>query len=163
MSFLGDLQDGVMAEDYVISLLRRAGFSVRRPPGGKDECLDLLINMGDLAASVEVKFDKMEASSGNIAIEYEKPRLKKPSGIAVTTAEFWVYVVKSPLAAYIVPVQKLRQFMQTNRPKKTVKWAGDGNASIVLYGSHDILPIFYGLSETAADEIPLLIRGMLCK
>lgn len=162
-NFWADNRDGKQAEDYVVHLLRSAGVSAERPKGGADQTLDLLAKVGDFKFSLEIKFDKMSSATGNLAIEHEKPKTGTPSGINVTRADFWVYVLRQPLAAYLVPVLDLKSFVANTRPKKSIKWAGDGNASIWVYSLDVILPIFYGLSEThPAERLPLM-KGLLCK
>lgn len=59
-----------------------------------------------LCEKVEVKTDFMAHSTGNIAVEYESRG--KPSGIAVTKADHWVFHIPSR-CTIIVETNKLKE------------------------------------------------------
>lgn len=160
MAFIQDHRDGRQAEDYILYLLRSGGMKATRCKDRADECKDLEVVVDGRWLSVEVKFDKMAAKTGNLAIEYYKPIKKSDSGLAATTADLWVYVLRYPLSAYIIPVQELKQFVSNTNPAKIMERVGDGNASILLYKLDVILPHFYSLSETSSKERKNLLRNM---
>jgi hypothetical protein len=68
-----------------------------------EDWLHKIFNDGSL---VEVKTDRIAHKTGNIFIEYESRG--KPSGIAKTTAHYWVYRFDKMDTAIIIPVTKLK-------------------------------------------------------
>lgn len=150
--FLRDFEVGATAEQYVAWLLQRAGYSVARSTG-RDSDKDLCVSRGGLSCTIEVKFDRMSGATGNLAIEFWNPRSDLPSGITATRADYWVYVLEKPLVAYLVSVRSLVDFMAATQPLKSVRYAGDGNASIHLYKLESLFPILGTLSETHPDAI----------
>jgi hypothetical protein len=68
------------------------------------------------SGDVEVKYDRYR--NGRIFVEFEQnPRDTgwKPSGIAVTTSEWWAYVF-SPGALVIIEVTRLKRYLKKNWP-----------------------------------------------
>ena len=60
-------------------------------------------------STIEVKTDFMADKTGNIAVEFES--WGKPSGIAVTQARHWVFVIPNKIAI----------FVETNRLKELAR------------------------------------------
>lgn len=56
---------------------------------------------------VEVKYDRIAHRTGNIFIEYESRN--KPSGIATTDADYWVYKIEKTECAIILPINYLKE------------------------------------------------------
>lgn len=82
-------------------------------------------------ATVEIKNDLYAGKSGNVAIEYHNPRSDKPSGINITKSDIWCHIIAGEIL--VVRTQVLRDFTNTEKPKRVVKRAGDGNADLKLY------------------------------
>lgn len=102
-SFTYDLELGENAEDWVFKLFH-----------GKEK--------------IEVKTDFIAHKTGNIFIEYESRG--KPSGIATTTARYWVYRVESADSAIIVSVERLKEVCRDFYKKGEHKTlGGDNNTS----------------------------------
>jgi hypothetical protein len=80
----------------------------------------------------------MQAKTGNIAVEYENPVSKKPSGIMATTSDLWAIVLEHG-EIWICRTSDLRTFFACEKHVKQIKRAGDGNASIRLYKSDHLL------------------------
>lgn len=82
---------------------------------------------------IEVKRDHIAATSGNLAIEYECNR--KPSGIAVTEAEWWAIVGSGEAddkVVVLIETERLkglcRHYFQLGRTTT----GGDGNRSKMI-------------------------------
>lgn len=79
---------------------------------------------------IEVKMDKIAHRTGNIAIEYECRG--KPSGIAVTEAEYYAYVIPmAPLRNIILlmEVEYLKRLSRLHFLEGKIKKMGDSNLS----------------------------------
>lgn len=91
----------------------------------------------DNRITFEVKNDVMAKKTGNVAIEYENSRKNAPSGIGATKATFWAHRIEGEF--WICPVEKLKSFIQTAVPLKTIKSGGDKNANLYIYTIHDFV------------------------
>lgn len=91
-SFTHDLSFGEKAEDWANDIFK----------GGK---------------KVEVKYDRIAHKTGNVFIEYESRN--KPSGIATTDADYWVYKLEKTECAIVLPVpylkERLREYFKKGR------------------------------------------------
>ena len=79
---------------------------------------------------IEVKSDRKTAETGNIYIEYWSRG--KPSGIATSKSDFYVYKVAEDQAILISTSQlkkKLKQLVEEGKAKKDVR-GGDNNTSL---------------------------------
>ncbi len=78
----------------------------------------------------EVKTDRLSAKTGNIYIEYESRG--KPSGIATTQADYWVYKI-AEFKAIVIKTEELKmlvkQLVNEGKARPNVK-GGDNNTSI---------------------------------
>lgn len=87
-----------------------------------------LLTGGD---SIECKRDFKAHKTGNVYVEYECRN--KPSGIATTQAEYWVFIVgpdNNDLRAYLTTTQRLRVLYQAAVDEGRVKRGGDGMRSM---------------------------------
>ena len=102
-SFDYDLEFGESAEDWVSSIFT----------GG---------------SKIEVKYDRIAHDTGRIFIEYESRG--KPSGIATTSADYWIYKLEYTGSALILEIkflkEKLREYYKERR---YLKMGGDENTS----------------------------------
>ena len=85
-SFTHDLAFGEKAEDWVNDIFKN----------GK---------------KVEVKYDRIAHKTGNVVIEYESRG--KPSGIATTDADYWIYKLEKTECAIILPVEYLKEKLRS--------------------------------------------------
>ena len=79
---------------------------------------------------IEVKSDRKTAETGNIYIEYWSRG--KPSGIATSQSDFYVYKVAEDQAILISTSQlkkKLKQLVEEGKARKDVR-GGDNNTSL---------------------------------
>lgn len=102
-SFTHDLDFGEKAEDWVNDIFK----------SGK---------------KVEVKHDRIAHKTGNVFIEYESRN--KPSGIATTDADYWVYKLEQTECAIILPVSYLKGMLrECFKQGKYMMDGGDNNTS----------------------------------
>lgn len=111
-------------------LLENFGWTTKHIGSGKG--YDLLLEKDGKHITVEVKEDFISDTSGNIAIEFESRR--KPSGISVTSANYWVYVVHSPFYSEFIWIStsKIRAII-SNRLYKTLSVGGDKDSNTKFY------------------------------
>jgi len=79
---------------------------------------------------IEVKYDKIASRTGNIAIEYESRG--KPSGITITEAEYYCYVIadtKCDDIYLLIAVDKLKKVCRKYFIENRIKNIGDNNTS----------------------------------
>jgi len=79
---------------------------------------------------IEVKRDSWIGRSGNIAIEYESRG--KPSGIAKTQADYWLFIFSKEYedkVMLIVETNKLKKVARNYYNKGSIKAMGDLNTS----------------------------------
>lgn len=80
--------------------------------------------------NVEVKRDNWISKSGNLAIEYESRG--KPSGIAITEADYWCFIFSGELKDQIllmIKVELLKNIARNYYIKGNIKQMGDNNTS----------------------------------
>jgi hypothetical protein len=86
---------------------------------------------------VEVKFDEMSKTTGNIAIEFHNSRLGVPSGLASTQSDIWLHAYHWQGEWWISATRadalkaKLRE-LRNRHIGRIVKGRGDGNADLFL-------------------------------
>ena len=164
MTFLSDKVKGENAEDSVAKILSNYWdvYKASDLKSGAFSDWDLSaaqIETGYEAFTVEVKYDEMQAKTGNIAIEIYNPRSGKPSGLTATKATLWCQVLQD--SAWITSVKALRKFCEETPPFKMFSSAGDGNAAILLYKTKDILEIFERIDECSKEKLRKTIDSML--
>jgi hypothetical protein len=79
---------------------------------------------------IEVKRDSWIGRSGNIAVEYESRG--KPSGIAKTQADYWLFIFSKEYedkVMLIVETNKLKKVARNYYNKGSIKAMGDSNTS----------------------------------
>lgn len=164
MTFARDIIKGEDAEDSVAKILS-SHWDVHKASDLKSGAFsdwDLSVaqlETGYEVFTVEVKYDEMQAKTGNIAIEIYNPRSGKPSGLTATKADLWCHVLQD--SAWITSVDNLKDFCENTAPFKSFNSVGDGNASILLYKTEDILKIFDRIDDIPENEIEKKIRGAL--
>ena len=99
MGFVSDKIKGENAEDSVAKILSHY-WDVHKASelhSGAFYDWDLSVSQqvtGYEVFTVEVKYDEMQAKTGNIAIEIYNPKSGKPSGLTATKANLWCQVLK---------------------------------------------------------------------
>lgn len=163
MGFCKDRESGEIGENTVINLINsvnKSAFFAAKADGRKS---DVKVFFDDTEATIECKFDIYEAKSGNIAIEYFNPKSQKLSGIGSCCTDLWAHVLTNPTKVYLTATKKLVDWINKNKPHKHIKKAGDGNASLYLYKSVDIIKgPFVELTAENAYEV-ILENVLYCK
>lgn len=89
---------------------------------------DLINYMFSDGKHIEVKNDRLIHKTGNLFIEYESRG--KPSGLATTTAEYWIYRMDELDISFIFPTKTLIQVCRYYYKEKIYfKNGGDNNTS----------------------------------
>lgn len=152
-NFVKDARIGKIAENIVLSLMNDAGFPSRFGHL-TDNRWDIISQYGLHEITTEVKFDKYEQQSGNIAIEVYNPKSGHPSGLTVTRAFIWAHVLADEYPVWFTTVVSLKQYMDRTPPHKIIDVGGDKNATLYLYPSHEILvDIFVRVDNIAPSAL----------
>jgi hypothetical protein len=89
---------------------------------------DLINYMFSDGKHIEVKNDRLIHKTGNLFIEYESRN--KPSGLATTTAEYWIYRIDELDISFIFPTKALKQACRVYFKQNIfLKNGGDNNSS----------------------------------
>ena len=164
MTFVRDRAKGENAEDSVAKILSYHWDVHKASDLKKGRFYDWDLSAAQLGTgyevfTVEVKYDEMQAATGNIAIEVYNSKSDKPSGLSATKADLWCHVLKD--SVWITSVKKLKEFCKEHKPLRRVGAAGDGNASILLYKTEDILEIFERIDECSKTQLQKIIHQQL--
>lgn len=164
MGFVRDKIKGEIAEDSVATILSCHWDVHKASDLEKGRFYDWDLSVAQIGTdyevfTVEVKYDEMQAKTGNIAIEFYNSKLDRPSGLSATKADLWCHVLQD--SVWITSVDKLKKFCKDVSPFKSFNYAGDGNASILLYKTEDILEIFDNISNCDEEKLIKTIEGLL--
>jgi len=89
---------------------------------------DLINYMFSDGKHIEVKNDRLIHKTGNLFFEYESRC--KPSGLATTTAEYWIYRIDELDISFIFPTKALKQVCRVYYKENLfLKNGGDNNSS----------------------------------
>lgn len=83
--------------------------------------------------TLEVKTDSWIAKTQNIAVEYESRG--KPSGIATTEADYWVFVFDGRYnkeVILIMDTERLKKIARGYHSRGSIKKMGDNNTSVAV-------------------------------
>lgn len=108
---------------------------------------------------MEVKYDRKQARTGNVAIEYANSRQGKFSGIMATTAHFWGLVLDDPRTAWLARVSDLYAHVRSVAPLAHYERAGDGNAAIWVYRWQDVSGLFRRIDQASVQEVVEVLRA----
>ncbi|MCC6723641.1 MAG: hypothetical protein IT258_03975 [Saprospiraceae bacterium] len=127
-NFKKDLVDGQAAELEVAQrLMARLGIPADDIEHSTSKGYDLkIISKG---WTFEVKNDLMAHQTGNVAIEYESRG--KPTALAATTAEFWVYKFAGQFFAFRTETLKRKIFEEKQYFKAVT--GGDAGSNTKMY------------------------------
>jgi len=164
MAFVSDKIKGDTAEASVAEMLSSFWRVSKSSDLHKGAFTDWDLSAADIVSgvevfTVEVKYDEMQSKTGNIAIEIYNSKSGKPSGLTATKANLWCHVLKD--SAWIASVETLKKFCEENTPFKSFNFVGDGNASILLYKTEDILKIFERIDECSKQSLRKKIDFLL--
>ena len=130
-----DYQTGLYFEN---ELLKYIEYDAYERPQGYFPYYDFKFDIEDKQITYEVKADNYINKTGNIAIEYECR--KKPSGISLSTADYWAifdYKTKTDYKLYIIPLEIIKKSITENKHHKDV-YGGDMDASRLYLFKKDL-------------------------
>lgn len=132
---------GKFGEIALAKVLERAGATVVFNNSKDKQTLkeyDLTVSIGQTIFTAEAKFDQMEATTGNIAVEYYNTKKGEPSGIDATKADIWAFILQRPQSVWVCRTADLKSYKDTVRPFKDIACGGDDNAAIKVYRREEI-------------------------
>lgn len=127
-NFNKDLVKGEKGEEFIVSFMQNLGFQFIHKRN--DNKYDLMMGYNRYSYSYEIKTDIYPRDTGNIAIEFESRG--KPSGIAVTEADFFVTYFPHLKEIWNIQTNKLKKLIDENNIK-SVDGAGDPGSNTKLY------------------------------
>ncbi len=163
-----DLALGGLAESYVLKLLNGCGLRAAPVSVAERNYWDVHAQvpsdwtMPENLVRLEVKYDKYQQKSGNLAIEVWNTKHDLPSGLSSTKSDIWVCVLQNSMWMAKTSFLKMYVFDSGIKPKRTIEKAGDSNARIYLYDSKEILSIFHRVDNLTKQDAFYKIRE-LCK
>jgi hypothetical protein len=161
MSIQKDLRTGDDGEQKVIALLKKSGWdAAKNVDKATRSFYDIEVQGKRAAFTLEVKNDIYALKSGNIAVEFFNSKSQKPSGITITKANLWVFVVGE--AIWVTHTDTLRTFINDTKPHRIVYSGGDSNADLMLYKIDAILPvIFKQVDELKPEHVTETLMTLL--
>jgi hypothetical protein len=121
---------------------------------------DLTCSKESMSFTIEVKNDIYAKKSGNIAIEYWNCKSNIPSGITGTKANIWCHITHN--GVFVCSVKKLKEYLETTKPFRTIEVGGNQNASLFLYKEDIIMPaVFINLEKVKTKDMERTIKGLL--
>lgn len=165
-SFVQSARLGKSGERLVLDILTFAAIPCKENLNTVTrEFYDLEANIGSKKFTIECKYDWYSEKSGNLAIEFFNSTKNKPSGIDNTKANLWAIIIndKDYKTIWITSVSALKAYIKAHTAFKTIMKAGDGNASIYLYKTEQLLSIFKRIDNLEKEQIVDVVKGLLKK
>ncbi len=145
---MGFTEDLILGELYQKRFLQLIEFDESEMAKGNFKPWDLRIIHKNEQIFFEVKADKAASRTGNLAIEFECSG--RPSGVNVTSCDYWIHFVVGKNRYYMIPIMDLRQAIADKKFSKIVK-GGDGyRAQMYLFNEN--------VFEEFLEEIPESLR-----
>ena len=138
-NFIEDVKVGEKVQDFIIKELHDE-FPSLKSQHGNFANYDLVSEDG---YTIEVKFDRGSANTGNVVIEYKYDG--EPSGISKTAALEWVHVFShhSKWAYCRIKVRELKAFIKNNwKYLKKVEGGDAYKSKMVLIPVNDFMDTF---------------------
>ena len=127
--FNKDIKIGEQGEDFIKNyLIKNFGFKFIKKKHTQD--YDLLMEYNNREVTYEVKTDIYPEDTGNLVVEFECR--KKPSGINVTKADYFVTYFPKFNEIWNIKSDTLKQLIKEHRFKKT-SGSGDDKSETKLY------------------------------
>jgi hypothetical protein len=161
-----EMDKGDRAERDVVQLFANASIVIERNRARDLKKLilwDLKGSLADREFTIEVKYDLMEAKTGNIAVEYYNVRQCKPSGIMATEADLWIFVLQKPRSVWICRTAALLAYFDTAKPHRNIACGGDDNAAMKLYRRKVLFEAvpFHRVDLLSGDDLLSLLNELL--
>jgi hypothetical protein len=115
-NFNDDLKFGHKYETEFIRLMKFQNYNYQ--PNKKISEYDILVYNNDEEIKYEIKADRLSYKTGNICIELSCNG--RPSGLSVTTSDYWGYFVlkkNKEYDLYIIPTQDIKDLIFSNNFK----------------------------------------------
>lgn len=111
--------------------------------------------------TLEVKYDKLQAKTGNVAVEFYNTRKNAPSGIEATKSDLWVFVLDNPTTVWIAKTCVLKHYFHSNYGR-VIRSGGDNNSNMKLFRSEKILKeIFVRIDNMNPEKIKRTVLSMV--
>jgi hypothetical protein len=149
MSFKESIKIGKLGEQLVRDKLKEIGIDSE---DSADKGIDFFLILDGTKYSCEVKYDLYSLKSQNWAIEIYNTKLCKPSGITSTKCHLW-FQAQNKDNIYFSLVHSLREFVKTEKPKRMITDAGDGNAALNLYSIEHMKKVFLNLTKENIEGV----------
>jgi hypothetical protein len=109
-NFKKDLEKGVIGEEFISNFLRGLGYKLISTCNNNK--FDLLMEYKRAPYTYEIKTDTYPINTGNIAIEVESRG--RPSGLSVTTADYFVTYFPNLGEIWNIKTSELRELIKNN-------------------------------------------------
>lgn len=157
---------GNKGESLTRQLFEKHNYIVEPVDKKNRDFYDMTLSKRGRSRTIEVKFDVKSRFTGNLAIEFYNTKQDKDSGLNISKADFFVYVVPIRTITgnivdeiWIANTTDLRNFT-TTVTGRFVSGAGDNNAYIGLYPKEKLLgPVFKCISYLKVEHIDRIILG----
>lgn len=131
---------GDIGEKILLNYLKSIQLSCGKNIDDKKADYDIWCEFDGFRWTFEVKNDVMSLRTDNLALEFFNSKSNKESGITITKADFWVYTFGHEMEGiWVGKVERIRDYIQTRKPKKIMYSVGDGNADIMLFDKQAFL------------------------
>ena len=167
MSYHKSVGLGNFGENLVSDTLAKAGIKNSKNPEKSCRKImsewDIEFVFEGKRFTLEAKFDKYEARSGNIAIEYWNVKQGKRSGLLASKSDLWAIVLYEPVTVWVARTSDLRKYFHTVKPFREIACGGDDNAAMKLYRRDELFSDvpFYRLDDKDSDAVALLLNKLL--
>jgi hypothetical protein len=152
MSFRKCLAFGQAGEELVKKFF--SGYDeLINAPNKKFSLWDFGLRYGTLTIYYEVKRDTFTARTGNICIEFESNGI--PSGISLSEADFYIYLVEGEQNYYEIPVDVLLEMIEEKKYHKVQKGGYKWLSHFYLFdrGLFDIYKKTYSESSNSSLKL----------
>lgn len=126
-NFRKDLKEGVKGEEFIVTYLETRGLTYLH--SNNDNKYDIKMNKNGIDITYEIKTDfycKPNQDRGNLFVEFECR--KKPSGIEVTEAEWFVTFFPYLREIWFIEPSKLKSLIETENFRITSQ-SGDAGSN----------------------------------
>lgn len=124
-NFVKDKALGDQAEDVILEILQKAGYSEAHRVKGKEVKWDIIIP--EVNKTIEVKNDLKAAQTKNLAIELFKKN-GEPSGLMASEADIWVIFANSEIL--MMKREALKDYCSA--AKHRIVFGGDKNSTQMM-------------------------------
>lgn len=116
--FMRTLKYGKEGEKFATTLFKDYD-ELCEAPFKKFSLWDFYVRYGDKKIFYEVKRDAYTSTTGNICIEFESNGVL--SGISITEADYYIYLVEGESNYYNIPVQVIKDMIKDGKYHQTRK------------------------------------------